>query len=308
MAYLVRRIALMLPVLLGTTFLIFAAVFALPGDPIQAMVGPNQAISPSFAHAMTERYHLDQPLLTQYGYFMLNILKGDLGDDPSGAKITDIIALAWPVTLKLGLTAWAIEIVVGITLGTLAAIKRGRILDTSVLAGTTLILGIPYFVIAYVGQIIFGIKLGWLPVVGIEDGWPRSYILPALMLSLIGIPGTARLTRASVLSNLRADYVDTAIAKGLRPRVVIVKHVLRNSLIPVVSLLGLSLGGFLGGAVLIEGIFNLPGLGYQIFQGIALHNGPVVVGISTLLVLAFLVINLAVDLLYGVLDPRLRHA
>jgi ABC-type dipeptide/oligopeptide/nickel transport system permease component len=297
----------MLPVLLGTTFILFAAVFALPGDPIQALVGPNQAISPSFAREMTERYGLDQPLWTQYTTYVGNLLQGDLGIDPNGTKVTAIIGASWPVTLKLALTAWVMEGVIGIALGTVAAMRRHRVSDTAILAGTTLLLGVPYFVIAYIAQLVIGVKLHWLPVAGITDGWPRSYFLPALMLAALGLPATVRITRASVLVNSQAEFVDTAVVKGLSPHAVVIRHILRNSLIPVVSLLGLSLGGLLGGAVLIEGIFNLPGLGFQVFQGIKLHNGPVVVGICTLLVLAYLLINLAVDLLYGILDPRTRR-
>lgn len=308
LAYTLRRMGLMLPVLIGTTFIIFAAVFALPGDPVQAMAGPNQAVSPAFAREMTERYLLDQPLPLQYGHYLANLARGDLGIDPNGAKVTDVIAASWPVTVKLALTAWTIEAVVGVTLGTLAAMRRHKVTDTVVLAGTTLLLGTPYFVTAYVAQLIFGVKLGILPVSGIENGWPASYLLPGLMLAILGLPATVRITRASVLVNANADFVDTAVVKGLAPRAVVIRHILRTSLIPVVSLLGLTLGGLLGGAVLIEGIFNLPGLGFQVFQGIRLQNGPVVVGISTLLVLIFLVVNLVVDILYGILDPRLRHA
>ena len=305
--YVLRRLALMVPVLLGTTFILFAAVFALPGDPVQALVGPNQAVSPSFARAITERYHLDQPLWSQYLGYMGNLLHGDLGVDPNGTTVTSIIAASWPVTVRLALTAWVMEAILGITLGTVAAVRRHKFTDTAILGGTTLLLGIPYFVIAGVAQLVLGVKLHWLPATGIADGWPRSYLLPALMLAILGLPATVRITRASVLVNSRAEYVDTAIVKGLSPRAVVTRHVLRNSLIPVVSLLGLSLGGLLGGAVLIEGIFNLPGLGLQVFQAIKLHNGPVVVGICTLLILAFLLINLVVDLLYGVLDPRTRR-
>jgi ABC-type dipeptide/oligopeptide/nickel transport system permease component len=297
----------MLPVLLGTTFILFAAVFALPGDPIQALVGPNQAISPSFAREMTERYGLDQPLWTQYTTYVGNLLQGDLGIDPNGTKVTAIIGASWPVTLKLALTAWVMEGVIGIALGTVAAMRRHRVSDTAILAGTTLLLGVPHFVIAYIAQLVIGVKLHWLPVAGIADGWPRSYFLPALMLAALGLPATVRITRASVLVNSQAEFVDTAVVKGLSPHAVVIRHILRNSLIPVVSLLGLSLGGLLGGAVLIEGIFSLPRLGCQVFQGSKLHNGPVVVGICTLLVLAYLLINLAVDLLYGILDPRTRR-
>jgi ABC-type dipeptide/oligopeptide/nickel transport system permease component len=169
-------------------------------------------------------------------------------------------------------------------------------------------MGVPFFVIAYVAQIVFGVDLGWLPVAGADAGWPVGYLLPAAVLALFGLPQVVRVTRADVLHNLRADFVPTAIAKGMPARRVVGRHVLRNSLIPVVSLLGVSLGYLLSGTVLIEGIFNLPGLGYLIFTAIPQHNGPVVVGVGTLLVIVFLLINLVVDLLYGILDPRIRLA
>lgn len=155
-------------------------------------------------------------------------------------------------------------------------------------------------------KVVFAVKLGILPPSGIGGGWPKSYILPGAVLAVFLIPEIARLTRASVLGNLRADFVDTAIAKGLRPRTIVVRHVLRNSLLPVVSVLGYSLGYLISGTVLIEGIFNMPGLGFAIFSGIAQHNGAIVVGISTLLTLVFLILTLVVDILYGVLDPRIR--
>jgi len=174
------------------------------------------------------------------------------------------------------------------------------------LSGTTLVLGVPYFVLAYIAQIFFAVKLKWLPANGVVDGWPLSYVLPASCLAVFIIPELARLTRTSVLENLNADYVDTATAKGLSRRTVIGRHVLRNSLIPVTSVLGISLGYLISGSILIEGIFNVPGLGNAIFIGIAQHNGATVVGIGTLLVLVFLLVSLLVDIAYGLLDPRIR--
>jgi ABC-type dipeptide/oligopeptide/nickel transport system permease component len=199
-----------------------------------------------------------------------------------------------------------IEAVVGVALGCLAALKAGRAADLAVLGGSSLVLGVPYFITAYVAQVWLGVKLGWFPVSGVDDGWPLSYLVPAVCLALLGVPEIARLTRASILENLGADFVDTATAKGLGRTRVLLRHVLRTSLIPVVSMLGTNLGYLLSGTILIEGIFNLPGLGYQVFQGVQQHDGPTVVGISTLLVLVFLLVNLVVDLLYGVLDPRIR--
>jgi oligopeptide transport system permease protein len=303
--YLLYRALSAIPVLLGTTLVIYAAVYAMPGDPVQTLAGPGTVVSDSMAHAIREHYHLDQPFLVQYGHYLLGLLHGDFGVDLNGNQVASIIAGSWPVTLKLALTTWVLEGVIGVGLGVLAALRAGKGTDFLVLGGSTLVLGVPYFITAYVAQIVFGVKLGWLPVSGVTAGWPLSYLVPAACLALFGLPEIARLTRASVLETMRAGFVDTAVAKGLSRQRIMLAHVLRNSLVPVTSMLGVNLGYLLSGTILIEGIFNLPGLGYQIYQGIQLHNGPVVVGISTLLVLVFLLVNLAVDLLYGVLNPRI---
>ena len=304
--YVVRRLLLMFPLLVGVTLLLYGDVYVLPGDPVQALAGPNQVVPASVRHAIETKFHLNQPFLAQYWHYLTGLARGDFGVDLNSTPVWDIIKSSWPVTLKLALTTWVIEAVVGVTIGVIAALRAGKATDLAVLGGTTLVLGVPYFIVAYVVQILLGVKLGWFPVSGIDAGWPKSYFVPACCLALIGLPATSRLTRVSILENLRADYVDTAVTKGLGRTRILLRHVLRNSLIPVVSMLGLSLGNLMGGTILIEGIFNLPGLGYQVFQGVQQHNGPVVVGISTLLVLVFLVVNLIVDLLYGVLDPRIR--
>ncbi|MFF7144570.1 ABC transporter permease [Streptomyces nodosus] len=304
--YLTYRALMMIPVLLGTTFVIYAAVYALPGDPVQSLAGPGVVLPDSVAHAIRAHYHLDDPFLVQYGKYLLGLTHGDFGIDLAGNDVSTIISASWPVTVQLALTTWVIEGVLGVLLGVVAAVKAGRFTDFAVLGGSTLVLGVPYFITAYIAQIVFGVNLGWLPVSGVTDGWPLSYVVPAACLALFGLPEIARLSRASVLENMHADYVDTAVAKGLSRTRILIRHVLRNSLVPVVSMLGVNLGYLLSGTILIEGIFNLPGLGYQIFHGVQQHNGPVVVGISTLLVLAFLLVNLAVDLLYGVLNPRIR--
>jgi oligopeptide transport system permease protein len=303
--YVLRRALGMVPLLLGATFVIFAAVYALPGDPIRAIAGPTAEISPATRAALTEEYHLDESLPQQYWYYVTGVVRGDLGVDLRGRPVFDLVEAAWPVTLQLGLTAWALMAVVGVGLGTLAAMRRGGVFDWTVLAATTAIVGVPYFVVAYVLQIVVGVQLGWLPSSGVREGWPTSYLLPACCLALFGVPELARLTRASIIENRHADFVDTAIAKGLRPRVILVRHILRTSLVPVVSVLGLALGFLMSGAILVEGIFNVPGLGFTLFTGIRQQNGPVVVGISTLMVFIFLAINLLVDVVSGLLDPRI---
>ncbi|GAA3084353.1 ABC-type dipeptide/oligopeptide/nickel transport system permease component [Kribbella aluminosa] len=306
--YVIRRLAGMVPVVLGTTLLIFAAVYALPGDPIKALAGPGRVLSPSVEEALRERFHLDQPLWAQYGHYLGGLVRGDLGIDLQGHEVSDLVVRAWPYTLQLGLTAWAIMAVAGLALGTFAGMRQGGTVDWIVLTATTVVVGVPYFVIAYVAQILLGVNLGWFPTSGVREGWPASYLLPAAVLALFGIPELVRLTRASIIENRYADYVDTAIAKGLPQRTIVVRHILRNSLVPVVSVLGLSLGYMLSGTVLIEGIFNIPGLGYVVFNGISQQNGPVVVGVCSLLVLVYLIINLLVDIVYGLLDPRISLA
>lgn len=305
-SYVLRRILMMVPVLIGTTFVIYAAVYALPGDPVQALAGPDHVVSPATAAAIREHYHLGDPLLVQYWHYVTGLAHGDFGIDLNDTQVSAVISASWPVTVKLALLTWVIEAVAGIALGCLAALRAGRAADLAVLGGSSLVLGVPYFITAYVAQIWLGVKLGWFPVSGVDDGWPVSYLVPALCLALLGVPEISRLTRASILENLGAEFVDTATAKGLGRTRVLLRHVLRTSLVPVVSMLGTNLGYLLSGTILIEGIFNLPGLGYQVFQGVQQHDGPTVVGISTLLVLVFLLVNLVVDLLYGVLDPRIR--
>lgn len=304
--YVLRRVLAMIPVLLGTTFLIFLAVYALPGDPVQAIAGPGQAISDAAAAAIRLKYHLDDPLITQYLSYMGRLLHGDFGTDLQGKDVGQIIASGWPVTVKLALTAWVLGGAIGVLLGTLSGIRAGGKFDNITFAGTILLLAVPYFVLAYVAKVVFAVKLGILPPSGVQDGWPVSYVLPGVVLALFLVPPVVRLTRASVLNNMGADFVDTAVAKGLGRRTVIVRHVLRSSLVPVVSALALDLGGLLGGSVLVEGIFNMPGLGFAIYNGVAQHSGPIVVGIGTLMVVIFLVVNLIVDLMYGLLDPRIR--
>ncbi len=307
MKYAVQRLLQAVPVFVATTFLIYAMVFALPGDPILALAG-NKPVPENILNALREQYHLNDPLLVQYGIYMAGLLHGDLGQTFTGRPVSELLADKWAVTAQLALTAWIFELVAGVVLGVLAGLRRGGAADTAVLAGTTFVLAVPVFVVGYTAQIVFGLDLGLFPTAGIEAGWPTSYLLPGMVLGSFGLAYVARLTRTSLVENLRADYVRTALAKGMRRRRVIGLHALRNSLIPVVTYLGIDIGNLLAGAVVTEGIFNIPGIGQQVFQSIQLQEGPVVVGVVTLLVMIFLVANLLVDLLYGVLDPRIRRA
>lgn len=304
--YAARRLLHVVPVFIGATFLIFALVFALPGDPIRALTGTRR-VAPATEKALRERYHLDEPLLVRYGHYVSGIVRGDFGETLRGRDVKDLVVERAPVSAKLALATIGIEAVLGIAAGALAAIRRRSFLDQLVLVSTVALLAIPIFVLGVLVQLVVGVELGWLPVAGTRAGW-RSYVLPAVVLAVPSLAYIARLTRASMVEVMRSDYVRTAIANGLPRRRVVGVHALRNSLIPVVTFLGVDLGALMGGAIITEGIFNLPGIGNAIFTGIRLQDGPLVVSLVTMLVIVYLLVNLATDLLYAVLDPRIRHA
>jgi oligopeptide transport system permease protein len=303
--YAARRLLQLVPVFFGATFLIYAMVFALPGDPIRALFG-DRSIPESTVSVLRERYHLDDPLLVQYGKYIGGVLQGDFGEDFRGREVTQIVKERLPVTLRLAGVAFGFEIVLGLLAGVLAGLRRGSFLDRLVLVSTTVIVSIPVFVLGYTAQLLFGVELGWLPVAGVRSGW-RSYLMPGMVLGALSLASVARLTRTSLIENLRADYIRTATAKGLPRQRVIGRHALRNSLIPVVTFLGADFGTLMAGAVITEGVFNLPGIGRAVFDAVVQQENPVVVGIVTLLVVVFIVSNLLVDLLYAVLDPRIRY-
>jgi oligopeptide transport system permease protein len=303
--YVARRLLLAIPVLIGASFLIFAMVYALPGDPIRAL-GGDRPLPPGVVAQLRAEYNLDDPLLVQYVKYVGNLLQGDLGTDFRGREVIDTITQRLPVTVKLTLVAVLFETLIGVTAGVLAGIRRNGFLDNVVLVSSTIVVSIPILVLAFVSQYVLGLKLGWFPIAGISDGW-YSYLLPGLVLASGSLAYVARLTRTSVAENMRADYVRTARAKGLPHRTVVVRHTLRNSLIPVVTFIGADIGTLLGGAIVTETVFNLPGIGRAIFDSVRSQEGAVVVGIVTLMVFFFIFFNLIVDVLYAVLDPRIRY-
>ena len=303
--YIARRLLLAIPVLFGASFLIFAMVFALPGDPIRAL-GGDRPIPPAVAAQLTEQYNLDDNLPVQYGKYIAGLAQGDLGTDFSGRPVAEILTQTVPVTVKLALVALAFEAVLGLAAGVLAGIRKKSFFDSLVLVSTTLVVSIPVFVLGFLAQYTLGLKLGLFPIAGVASGF-TGYLLPGFVLAALSLAYVARLTRTSLVENLRNDYVRTARAKGLTPLSVVGKHTLRNSLIPVVTFLGADLGALLSGAVVTEGIFNIPGLGRAVFQAIQSQEGTVVVGIVTLFVFVFIVFNLLVDVLYAALDPRIRY-
>ncbi|GAA0460395.1 MULTISPECIES: ABC transporter permease [Streptomyces] len=304
--YVIRRLLQMIPVFIGSTFLIFFMVYAL-GDPVAAMFG-DRAPDPATAARIRQELLLDQPLWKQYLHYMGQIFRGDFGTAFNGQPVTELMGTAFPVTLRLTLVAIVIEIVVGITLGVLSGLRRGRALDTSVLVFTLVVVSVPTFVSGYVLQFLLGVKWEWVKPTVSTDAYLNELLLPGVVLALVSLAYVTRLTRTTLAENARADYVRTAVAKGLPRRRVVTRHLLRNSLIPVVTFIGTDIGQLMGGAIVTERIFNIHGVGFQLYQGILRQNSPTVVGFVTVLVLVFLFANLVVDLLYAVLDPRIRYA
>ena len=293
------------PVFFGATFLIYALVFLMPGDPIRALAG-DRPMSPSVLAALREQYHLDEPLWKQYLLYIGGLFTGDFGTDFRNRPVLDIMAQRIPITFRLAMYAFGFEAVLGVLAGILAGLRKGGFMDNLVLVSTTAVISIPIFVLGFVAQLVLGVRFGIFPVAGIREGlW--SYMLPAMVLGSVSLAYIARLTRTSLVENLRADYVRTAKAKGLTGRRVVGVHALRNSLIPVVTYLGVDLGALMGGAIITETIFNLPGIGRAVYEAVQRQEGTVVVGIVTFLVLVYMVSNLFVDLLYAVLDPRIRY-
>ncbi|OBG62092.1 ABC transporter permease [Mycobacterium sp. E3339] len=304
--YIARRIAVMVPVFLGATLLIYGMVFLLPGDPVAVMAG-DRPLTPEVAAQLRARYHLDDPFLVQYLRYLGGVLHGDLGRSYSGLPVSNVLAHAFPVTLRLALIALVVEAVLGIAFGVIAGLRTGGLFDSTVLVAGLVIIAVPIFVLGFLAQFVFGVKLGIAPVTVGERSTFGRLLLPGVVLGSVSFAYVVRLTRSAVAANAHADYVRTATANGLsRPRVVTV-HILRNSLIPVVTFLGADLGALMGGAIVTEGIFNVHGVGGVLYQAVTRQEAPTVVSIVTVLVLIYLVTNLAVDLLYAALDPRIRY-
>ncbi len=304
--YVGRRILQMIPVFFGATLLVYALVFLLPGDPIAAL-GGNRPLAPGVAAQLRHTYHLDQPFFVQYLLYLQGILHWDFGTSYSGRPVADVMAEAFPVTIRLAILALLFEGVLGIGAGLIAGLRRGGIFDATMLIASLVVIAVPIFVIGFVVQIFFGVKLGWInPTVGPDATW-SELLVPAMVLGSVSFAYVLRLTRDSISENLTADWVRTASAKGLSHRRVVTTHVLRNSLIPVATFLGAGLGSLMAGAIITEGIFNIPGVGHALYQAIVRGEGSTVVSIVTVLVVIYIATSLLVDLLYAVLDPRIRY-
>jgi len=305
--FIVRRLLQMVLVFFGATIILFSALF-LFGNPLNNLTGSGHARTPAVIHTLERKYSLDKPFYVQYYKYVEGlVVHFDLGTSyrQQNRQVAKILPPKLANTAKLALFAIIIEIIIGLAAGIISAVFQYSFIDVLVTVLTTVTIGVPVFVIGILLQEIFALQLHWLPFFGLNDGF-KSYILPAIALASIDAALVARLTRGSMLEVMRADYVRTATAKGLSKRVVVFKHVLRNSIIPVVTYLGISFGTLLGGALITENVFSLDGIGNALVTAIKANDNPIIMGVVTYGVLVFVIVNLIVDLLYAVLDPRVR--
>jgi peptide/nickel transport system permease protein len=302
-AFLARRLLLTIPVLFGVATLVFSLIHVIPGDPAQSMLG--EAASQADIAELRGRLGLDRPLLVQYGGFLGGLIRGDLGTSMrTGEPVSAQIGARMPATVELAIAAMVVAIGVAIPLGMAAAVWRGTFVDhaamTTALAGVS----IPNFWLGPMLAIVFGVELGWLPVSG--RGGLEHLVLPAVSLGGALAAIVARMTRAALLEELRQPYVQAARARGASRSWAVVGHAFRNSLLPVVTIIGLQFGAVLTGAVITETIFSWPGVGRLLIQSISFRDYPMVQGCILLIAVTYVAVNLATDVLYTLLDPRIR--
>jgi ABC-type dipeptide/oligopeptide/nickel transport system permease component len=302
--FVVRRLALTIPVLLGVATLVFALIHLIPGDPAQAMLG--EAAPQSDVDALRRQLGLDRPLVEQYVEYLAGLVQGDLGTSlRTGSAVSAQIAERLPATFELAFAAMFVALVLALPLGIAAAAWRGTFVDHGAMTLALAGMSIPNFWLGPLLAIVFAVELGWLPVSG--RGGVEHLVLPALSLGLALAAILARMTRASVLEELREPYVRAARARGVSRWRALVAHAFRNSLIPVVTIIGLQFGAVLTGAVITETIFSWPGIGRLLIQSIGFRDYPLVQGCILLIAVTYVAVNLLTDLAYGLLDPRIRY-
>jgi len=304
--FIIRRILQIIPVIIGVTLILFTLMYIIPEDPAKLIL--QKGATPEALQNLREKMGIDKPVYVQYWRYIKQLAKGDLGTSYRYRRsVNSILADHYPNSIKLALAAIIIEIIIGIFAGIVSAVKKYSLWDVLVTVSTTIAVCIPVYWLGMMLQVAFGLKLGWLPMSGMGDGSIRYYILPAITLASVSTAFVARMTRSTMLEVLSNDYITTAYAKGLSPNMVIGKHALKNALIPVVTLIGIDLGALMGGAILTETVFNWPGVGRTIYLAILQRDAPVVIGGTIILVMIFVVMNLIVDIIYALLDPRIRY-
>ena len=304
LGYTIKRILQVIPVLLIISFICFMMIRLVPGDPVANMLGVNA--SKEAIAAQRAELGLDKPLLTQYGDFLVKALQGDLGKSITTRRpVIDEIAQRYPATLKLALGATVFAAVVGITFGVQSAVKQNKLTDNVIMVFSLLSVSTPSFFLALVMMLLFSIHLGWLPSMGLRT--PLHYVLPIITLGMQSVGLIARTTRSSMLEVLRQDYIRTSRSRGISQAVIVMRHAFKNALIPVVTVVGLRFGGLLAGSMLVEAVFSVPGIGRFMVDGVLKRDYPVVQGTVLVLATTFVLVNLAVDLIYALIDPRIKY-
>lgn len=315
LAYILRRLVLLVPVLLGVSIVVFTLIRMIPGDAALLAIGVDQRISEEQRQAVRKAYGLDQPQPVQYAKWMSHVLRGDLGNSLRTKRpLTQELRLRLPVTIQLAVMAGILGTIPAVAVGVLAAVKRNSWADYATTVVTLLGISVPNFLLATLLVLCFSFWLKWLPPIGfrpLEDD-PiqnlKSMILPAVSLSLPLAAVMMRNTRSAVLEALSQDHVRVARAKGLASNAVMSRHVLRNASIPIITVAGIQIATLLGGTVIIETIFGLPGVGRYVYEAIANRDYPVVQGVTLVISTMFVLISVGVDILYAVMDPRLRNS
>ncbi len=302
-AYILRRLIQSALILLGVSFITYVLLFVLPADPVRQIAG--RAATAETVENIRQQLGLDQPFFVQYGRYLANLVQGDLGRSYlQKTEVGDLIASRLPATLWLMLAGIAAELVLGLTMGIAAALMRGRLGDQVLMMTSFVTVSAPQFVVSLLMLYIFAVKLGWFPIGGY--GTAAHLVLPALTLGILGSGWYSRMMRSSMIEVLRADYIRTARAKGLGRARVVLRHALPNAVLPIIAMIGIDIGIFMGGIVVVESVFGWPGIGQLAWQAIQRVDIPIIMGVTLVSALAIVVGNLLADLIAPFIDPRIR--
>ncbi|WP_413871175.1 ABC transporter permease [Albidovulum sp.] len=303
LSYIARRLVQSALILLGVSFITFLLLYVLPADPVRQIAG--RSATAETVESIRRQLGLDQPFLVQYGRYLGNLVQGDFGRSYlQKTEVTDLLLSRLPATLLLMVAAILCELVIGLTLGVIAALNRGKALDNTLMLSSFVTVSAPQFVVALLLLYVFAVRLGWFPIGGY--GTPAHLVLPALTLGILGSGWYSRIMRSSMLDVLRADFIRTARAKGLGRARVVLGHALPNAILPIVAMIGIDIGMFMSGIVVVESVFGWPGIGQLAWQAIQRVDIPIIMGVTLVSALAIVIGNLLADLVAPVIDPRIR--
>lgn len=302
-AYLARRLMQAVLILIGVSFITFFLLYVLPADPVRQIAG--RAATAQTVENIRQQLGLDQPFIVQYGRYMAGLLQGDLGRSYlQKTEVAELIRARLPATLMLMAAAILCELAIGLSLGILAALRRGRLIDQTLMVLSFVTVSAPQFVVSLLMLYVFAVQLGWFPIGGY--GSFAHLVLPALTLGILGSGWYSRMMRSSMIDVLRADFIRTARAKGLTRARIILRHALPNAILPVIAMIGIDIGIFMGGIVVVESVFGWPGIGQLAWQAIQRVDIPIIMGVTLVSACAIVLGNLLADLIAPLIDPRIR--